>query len=247
MSIASEIERLQKAKADLKTAIKAKGVEISDTDTINAYADKVSEIQGGGIDYMPYMASVKFSTAAEELTENISLDLSNATTLIALIDQCYINFKKLTVKISSKCASFQNAFRANGADYTCVLEEIEIIGDTSGVTTFYNAFNGRKTLKRITGVIKVGSNAVEAAFGSAFNNCVALEEVRFAENCISMNISFSNSPNLTDETIDSTVKGLADLTDSDAQTLTVHPDVKARIESNSVWLNTITGKNWTLA
>lgn len=47
MSIASEIERLQTAKADLKTAIESKGVEVSDTDTIDTYASKVDEIQSG--------------------------------------------------------------------------------------------------------------------------------------------------------------------------------------------------------
>lgn len=48
MSIASEITRLQNAKADLKTAIVAKGVEISDTDTIDTYASKVEAIESGG-------------------------------------------------------------------------------------------------------------------------------------------------------------------------------------------------------
>jgi hypothetical protein len=50
MSIASEVTRLQNAKANLKTAIKSKGVEVDDTDTIDTFASKVDEIQMGGSD-----------------------------------------------------------------------------------------------------------------------------------------------------------------------------------------------------
>ena len=51
MSIASEVTRLQNAKANLKTAIEAKGVDVADTDTIDTYASKVEAIQAGGGSY----------------------------------------------------------------------------------------------------------------------------------------------------------------------------------------------------
>lgn len=47
MSIATEIQRLQQAKADIKTAIENKGVEVGDG-TIDTYADKIGEISVGG-------------------------------------------------------------------------------------------------------------------------------------------------------------------------------------------------------
>ena len=47
MSIASEITRIQGAKADLKTAIEAKGVTVGNG-LIDTYADKVAQISGGG-------------------------------------------------------------------------------------------------------------------------------------------------------------------------------------------------------
>lgn len=54
MSIASEITRLQTAKADLKTAIEGKGVTVPSSATLDDYADLVDDIQtgGGGVDYM---------------------------------------------------------------------------------------------------------------------------------------------------------------------------------------------------
>lgn len=48
MSIASEITRLQNAKADIKTAIEAKGVEIPSNATLDEYSDYVEEIPSGG-------------------------------------------------------------------------------------------------------------------------------------------------------------------------------------------------------
>lgn len=48
MSIASEITRLQQAKADIKTAIEGKGVTVPSSATLDDYADLVDSISGGG-------------------------------------------------------------------------------------------------------------------------------------------------------------------------------------------------------
>lgn len=48
MSIASEITRLQGAKADLKTSIEAKGVAVPSATLISGYAALVDQISGGG-------------------------------------------------------------------------------------------------------------------------------------------------------------------------------------------------------
>jgi endonuclease YncB( thermonuclease family) len=48
MSIASEISRIQQAKADIKTAIETKGVTVPSSATIDTYDDYVSQISGGG-------------------------------------------------------------------------------------------------------------------------------------------------------------------------------------------------------
>lgn len=52
MSIATEIQRLQTAKAEIKSAIEEKGVEVGNG-LIDTYAEKISEISGGG-GVMPY-------------------------------------------------------------------------------------------------------------------------------------------------------------------------------------------------
>ena len=48
MSVASEITRLQNAKADLKTAIEGKGVTVPSSTKLDGYADLVDSIQQGG-------------------------------------------------------------------------------------------------------------------------------------------------------------------------------------------------------
>jgi hypothetical protein len=52
MSIATEIQRLQTAKENIRTAIEEKGVEVGNG-TIDTYAEKIGEISvgSGGINY----------------------------------------------------------------------------------------------------------------------------------------------------------------------------------------------------
>ena len=59
MSIASEIQRLQTAKADIKAAIEQKGVVVGDG-TIDTYAEKISEISSGGTDIDRCLKSGRF-------------------------------------------------------------------------------------------------------------------------------------------------------------------------------------------
>ena len=48
MAISDEIQRLQTAKADLKTAIEAQGVTVPSSTTLDGYAALVGQISGGG-------------------------------------------------------------------------------------------------------------------------------------------------------------------------------------------------------
>lgn len=48
MSIASEITRMLTAKADIKTAIEAKGVTVPSSATLDEFSDYIDEISGGG-------------------------------------------------------------------------------------------------------------------------------------------------------------------------------------------------------
>lgn len=65
MSIANEISRLQQAKADIKTAIEAKGVTVPSSAKLDSYDDYIGQISGGGsvptfLGWMPKSDIVQF-------------------------------------------------------------------------------------------------------------------------------------------------------------------------------------------
>lgn len=102
---------------------------------------------------------------------------------------------------------------------------------------FGNCYN----LKKIVGEFDF-SNCARITF--PFNTCNKLEELRLKRECLFLSISIPSSV-LSDESIQSIIDGLADLTDTDTQTLTLHADVKAKLTEEQI--STITDKNWTLA
>lgn len=65
MSIASELNRLLQAKADLKAAIEAKGVTVPAATTIDGYAALVDSISGGGVNIF------------DEMRDNINVAIPN--------------------------------------------------------------------------------------------------------------------------------------------------------------------------
>lgn len=75
MSIASEITRLQTAKADLKTAIEGKGVTVPSSTKLDGYADLVESISGGG--------SIEDLITKENLVSIVALVESEEVTLDA--------------------------------------------------------------------------------------------------------------------------------------------------------------------
>lgn len=82
--------------------------------------------------------------------------------------------------------------------------------------------------------------------GGLFNNCSKLENV-VIEGEIGNSISFASCSLLSNDSVQSVIDHLIDLTGATAQILTVHADVKAKIEANPTLLASITSKNWTLA
>lgn len=194
------------------------------------------------VDYLPYISSVVFSSSSgiSEITDDIYLDLSNATILNTLFRSITLNCEKVTVKLSNKCTSLQWAFA--GSLSVEKLKTIELLGDTSSVTYFANTFRNRKNLESIIGDFDCSS---VTSFSDMFMNVYTIKEFFPKAGTIKVSISFSNQANLTDESIQAIIDGLADLTGSDTQTITFHANVKAKLTEEQI--ATITSKNWTLA
>ena len=237
MSIATEIQRLQTAKADIKSAIEQKGVTVGDG-LIDTYAEKISEISSGGgsqtVDLFPYTANVTFHADIQEITENITLHLERTANIGNLFDMKIINAPKVTVYINDSCNTMLRAFgRAGGA-----VKAIEIIGNTSKVTQYGSMFSLKNNLKRVLGNFDF-SSTTDA--NSMFDRCTALEEFYPIANTIKISISFASCPNLIPESRQSIFDGLA--TVETAQTLTLHKNLKI-LQSQ---VDSANAKGWTIA
>ena len=103
-------------------------------------------------------------------------------------------------------------------------------------------FVGAYALKTIPS-IKVTEKC--RTFQSWFNECYALEEINFTQDSvIKANIAFQNSPKLTNQSVQSLINVLKDLTGESSQTLTLHADVGNKL--TDAQKAAITAKNWTL-
>lgn len=112
--------------------------------------------------------------------------------------------------------------------------------NTNKVNMFYQTFNGCKNLVTINGVLDFSActNASQC-----FNNCTALETVRFVENTIGLALDFSSCKALTHDSLLSILNGLKTV---DTQlTLTLGDTNLAKLTDEEKAI--ATNKNWALA
>ena len=109
-------------------------------------------------------------------------------------------------------------------------------------SNLHTAFAMCPYLRKIDKVIASDTNRPN--WSNTFTSDPMLEEIRF-EGKIFTSIGFSQSPLLTNESVQSIIDALADLTEETTQTLSLHADVKATLTEEQ--LASITQKNWTVA
>ncbi|MBQ6885754.1 MAG: hypothetical protein IJN56_08490 [Clostridia bacterium] len=254
MSIANEIQRIQGAKANIKAAIENKGVTVGDG-TIDTYAEKIGEISSdssGGYDqgYEDGKNSVvridKFATTFGNLFYQTTYPQDTEFVLEygeyfkgSLQTLCRYSKGIKSIKIIGK---YGLALNVSGAFANCAdLETVDLSECDTLLTNIQNTFNGSQKLKTIKGELNFQSGATVV---TPFSNCIALEDVCFAQECIEKSITFSSSSKLSDLSIQSIIDGLVDLTGGTAQTLTLHAGVGAKLTDEQK--ATITTKNWEL-
>jgi hypothetical protein len=149
MSISNEIERLQNAKASIKTAIENKGVEVGEG-LIDTYASKIDEIQiGGGNE--GYIA----------LLEGTITDFSNSE-LKTLRNHCmYNNDNLLTVDLPNVETIGDHAFDDCSKLQSVNIPKIKVLGN--------NVFYGCSQLKNINTYLELTEGGI-----SLFATCSRL-------------------------------------------------------------------------
>lgn len=182
------------------------------------------------------------------------LDTSKALTFLNMFNGCALlkslpsfNAAKLTnsfgmVRECTSLTSFKGidtskVTNMNGMFYGCTsLEEVGI--DMSSVT------NGNYLFYRCTSLktVKTLDFSNVASLSGQFYQCLNLESIEFVPESIRLSVSMSDCSKLNAESVASIFAGLADLTDSETQTLTLHKNVQI----TQAQADAAVAKNWNI-
>lgn len=231
MSIATEIQRLQTAKADLKTAIKAKGVEVADTDTIDTYASKIDEIQTGGNDswydtfwdnYQDYGNRTLYGQpnyndggfSGDQWSDEIfnpKYDIRPTQAYAMFSRSSITDLTNLDINLDfSQCTDARQLFANSKAKYLGILDL------SKQAYQYGNLFFGCKELISIIKLI-LAKAKYSSHFHQMFQNCNSLTDIN-VEGVINQTISFSYSP-LTAESAKSIISCLENFTGTENEFL----------------------------
>ena len=215
----------------------------------------IREINGTDNKYKPSeMAQAIIDTKGKSLIDF----LENKKTLQVTLSNS--NIREIRFRPSSLCTN---------AGYMCSecsqLEKIEL-EDTSNIEVFEGAFLQCKKLREVVLTTTAKAKNINFMYGSCdsleivrgtldFSNCNDLtgvfngisniRELRFAENSIYADLTLTLADKLSDETIQSIINGLANLTGQTTKTITLHPTVKNKLTEEQI--ASVTSKNWDIA
>lgn len=201
-------------------------------------------------DYLPYAKEFKIHTLNifEKAEVELNLDSCDSLYLFCNVvdtENRNTTVEHLTINNANGVNDFRSAFNCNYTVRDEKLKHLTLNFSTSKVTSFQNAFNCMIALEIIDGnpldfsSVNLSSNAI---FLNMFNYNMALKEVRFVENTIPKNISFNASSLLSDESIQSIIDGLADLTEQTSQKVTFSTTVVNKLTTEQ--MDAIWAKNW---
>lgn len=198
---------------------------------------------GTGENWLDYVASLSglFSEVTFEEGTNIDISVGKKSgKTIGSMQTAFSGTKgvrkiKLSCNEQTNAVSWLNAFRMSSVEVIDLTEFKVPIGDAKQV------FALTDNLKEVLGELNCAS---VSTFNSTFHIASALETIRFVPGTIKASVVFSYSSALTDESIQSIVDGLADLTGGTAQTLTLHATVGAKL--TDAQKTAISAKNWTV-
>lgn len=247
-------------------AIREKGGTSEPLAFPNGMADAVRVIQSGeesefGESY--WVENLSGRTAYGNLfyqwkSETIPfIDTSNGTSFGGFLERSKI--KEVPPLDFSKGSNFMSTF-----NYATNLSKVPLM-NLSSATRVDNMFNSCLSLEciEVENTSKIGNwNGFAAnctklkvvktldlsgrtSTGDLFQNTTKTETLLFVPNTIKLSITFKGMSLLTDESVQSIIAGLADLTGATAQTVTFNATVKAKLTDEQK--TQITSKNWILA
>ena len=244
----------EQLEADITTvadAIREKGGTSEQLPFPNGMADAVRGIQsGGGEDLMQYVVDFRSMFSNVEFPTDSVLDLNlknlgkkiNTSGNYAEFDYVFQSangLKKIICRTPNenvRVSMYQTFNRTTATEID--LSEFPVLIYSATQTFYYNS-----SVEIIKGTLRFADDMKNVA--NMFGYASKLKEVRFEENNIRLSIVFASCKLLSNESIQSIIDGLADLTGQTAQTITWHKDIEAKLSEEQK--AQITSKNWTIA
>ena len=144
---------------------------------------------------------------------------------------------------NSNVIEFAYTHRYTGGSPT--LEVVDLSEYNRKFKLLAEAFRGQRKLKSILGALNLSECSTASNINNMVMECSALEDIEFVPETIKVLIEFYWCAYLTDKSVQSIIDGLADLTGSTAQTLSLHTTVIEKLTAEQ--MDRITAKNWTLS
>lgn len=148
----------------------------------------------------------------------------------------------LTVNVSKPIPSMIMLLQCGYNYRDQLLKSLTLNIDTSNAVSFYYAFANYLELVTIGGTPLDFSKTTDAT--GVFHNGYKLADVRFVKGSIKVDLPLGTNNSLSNESIQSVIDGLADMTGKSAKTLTLHATVGGKL--TQAQKDAISAKNWTL-
>ena len=158
---------------------------------------------------------------------------------------CYTFYRTSGIKsIKMSCRDKETPINYSMFAQNCTdLEEVDLSDFNRNFSNSSYMFTYCKKLRKIIGELDFSTLAADG--WGPFVGCESLEEIRFKEKCLlKYNISFSKSALLSDESIQSIIEALGDLTGATALKLVLHSTVVSKLTEEQV--AQIANKNWVI-
>lgn len=210
MSIATEITRLQTAKANIKTSIEAKGVVVPDATKINEYSALIDTIPtGGGSDLFKYVKRLEYLfSSATNLPSEIKIapiQLDNGDRLTEnFIYRAYAAGHENEAWIDLTLEFNQTTdFSLRGMLFQAYgVKTVKISGNLNHVTSYANMLNYCGSLRSVDAVIDFTSCASDSACGLfTTGSNTYITSMRFVANTASYSVDISGLRVLDDASI----------------------------------------------
>ncbi|MBQ0097918.1 MAG: hypothetical protein KBS62_03155, partial [Oscillospiraceae bacterium] len=221
MSIASEFQNLKTNISSAYSSVESKGGTIpanKNTDNLSTAIESIPS--GGGFNVLEYVTTpISFEVPFDD--ENVTLDFGNrdvsCTNMLWASSQP--TMKNLSL-VANKITNLQRVVMGKS-----ILGTLTINADTSACSSYYSSFYGCTNLVNIFGTLNF--SGLTDSVNLMFYACGKLINVTFAENTLNMDISFYNSPLLSNNSLISIANGLV----AGNYTLTLHATSKVNCDT----------------